>query len=52
MARQRVIDGDAGPDREEQSNWALRPRQLAECIGQRNVIAQLRIALDAAKKRG
>jgi holliday junction DNA helicase RuvB len=52
MARQRVIDGDAGADREEQSNWALRPRRLAECIGQRNVIAQLRIALDAAKKRG
>ncbi len=52
MTRQRVIDGEAAGDREEHVNWALRPRRLAECIGQRSVIAQLRIALDAAKKRG
>lgn len=52
MARERMISTDPGTEREEQSNWALRPRKLSECIGQRQVIAQLRIALDAAKKRG
>ncbi len=52
MVRQRVIDGEPGGEREEQSNWALRPQRLDECIGQENVIEQLRIALDAAKKRG
>ncbi len=51
MARQRIIDGQGGDQREEQSNWALRPTCLAECIGQRTVIEQLRIALDAAQKR-
>lgn len=51
MARERMISTEAGTEREEQSNWALRPRTLAECIGQRQVIAQLQIALDAAKKR-
>ena len=51
MARQRVIDGEPGGEQEERSNWALRPTRLDECIGQHNVIEQLRIALDAAKKR-
>lgn len=51
MARQRIISGGRGDEREEQSNWALRPRCLAECIGQQQVIEQLRIALEAAKKR-
>lgn len=49
--RQRIISGEAEGRKEEQSNWALRPRNLAECIGQTQVIEQLRIALDAAKKR-
>lgn len=51
MARQRIISGEPGDQREEHANWALRPRRLADCIGQRAVIKQLRIALDAAKKR-
>ena len=51
MSRERMISTEPGDTREEQSNWALRPRRLDECIGQRQVIAQLRIALDAAKKR-
>lgn len=46
-----MISSEPGDVREEQSNWALRPKRLAECIGQRQVIAQLRIALDAAQKR-
>lgn len=51
MPRERVISTDPASDREELSNWALRPKRLSECIGQRQVIAQLRIAMDAAKKR-
>ncbi|MBN2562867.1 MAG: Holliday junction branch migration DNA helicase RuvB [Phycisphaerae bacterium] len=51
MTRQRTISGERGSEREEQSNWALRPRCLAECIGQQQVIEQLRIAIDAARKR-
>jgi Holliday junction DNA helicase RuvB len=51
MSRERVISSEQSSEREEQFNWALRPRRLAECIGQRQVIEQLRIALEAAKKR-
>lgn len=52
MTRERVISSENVTPADESSNWALRPRRLSECIGQRQVIAQLRIALDAAKKRG
>ncbi len=51
MARERVISGEPAGLREEQSNWALRPRRLAEVVGQCQVIEQLRVALDAAIKR-
>jgi len=51
MTRQRIISGETDGQRDEQTNWALRPRRLSECIGQRAVIEQLRIALDAARKR-
>jgi Holliday junction DNA helicase RuvB len=51
MTRQRIMGSEVENEREDQVNWALRPRRLDECIGQRNVIAQLRIALDAAKQR-
>src|SRR5439155_19686237 len=51
MARERIISSEADPQREEQINWALRPRRLDQCIGQRQVLSQLRIALEAAKKR-
>jgi Holliday junction DNA helicase RuvB len=51
MTRQRVISSEAVGHSEEQSNWALRPQRLSECIGQQAVISQLRIALDAARKR-
>ncbi len=51
MPLERVISGDAGDEPEERANWALRPRRLDECIGQRQVIEQLRIALAAAEQR-
>jgi Holliday junction DNA helicase RuvB len=52
MSRERIITNEATSPQEEAVNFALRPRRLDECIGQRQVIEQLRIALDAAKKRG
>jgi len=52
MSRERLITSESrGPD-EEQAGLALRPQQLADCIGQREVIEQIRIAIAAAKKRG
>ena len=52
MARERVIGPNStGPD-EEHYNASLRPERLDDCIGQANVIEQLRIALEAARKRG
>jgi len=52
MTRERIISGEQRDEREEQSNWALRPRSLDEWVGQRATIEQLKIALDAAKQRG
>lgn len=51
MPRERVISSEPRDEPDEQTNWALRPRQLDECIGQGKVIEQLRIALAAARKR-
>jgi holliday junction DNA helicase RuvB len=50
MAIERVFT-QPGPD-EEGYLTSLRPQQLAECVGQETVREQLRIALDAARKRG
>ncbi|MFQ5412418.1 MAG: Holliday junction branch migration DNA helicase RuvB, partial [Phycisphaerae bacterium] len=47
----RIISGEARDEREERSNWALRPRRFDEWIGQKSVVEQLRIAIDAAKQR-
>ncbi len=49
MAIERVFT-QPGPD-EEQYLTSLRPRTLDECVGQEVVREQLRIALDAARKR-
>lgn len=51
MPRERVITTDSASPVDEQANWALRPRTLAEWVGQRAVIEQMRIALDAARRR-
>jgi len=37
---------------EREDRWNLRPRMFAECIGQRDVVEALRIAIQAAKERG
>src|SRR5215475_10422498 len=51
MARDRIIGPGSGGPEDDRNNAALRPRGLEECIGQREVIEQLRIAMAAAKKR-
>jgi Holliday junction DNA helicase RuvB len=50
MPIERVI-GQVGPD-EESYLTSLRPRALDECVGQEIAREQLRIALDAARRRG
>ncbi len=52
MAIDRVLSGDSRGDGEEQFTHALRPRRLAECIGQENVKEKLSIAIQAARQRG
>ncbi len=42
---------DPTPD-EREDRWNLRPRTFAECIGQRDVVEALGIAIQAAKERG
>ncbi len=52
MARERIISSESTGGQEEQLNHALRPQRLDEVVGQKQVIEQLRIALEAAKGRG
>ena len=52
MAIDRVLSADSGGEREESFNLALRPKSLAECIGQENVKDKIAIAIEAAKQRG
>ena len=57
MARERIISGDEQPEDqpiggERDFNPALRPRKLNEYIGQPELIERIRIAVEAAKKRG
>ncbi len=51
MTRDRLISG-AESTGDEPVDVALRPEHLDEMVGQRHVIEKLRIAIDAAKKRG
>ncbi len=51
MPRDRVISAESGGGEEERFNVALRPERLVECVGQRQLIDQLVIALEAARKR-
>jgi len=51
MAIDRVIRSDEGNDKEQEFNAALRPKSLAECVGQKNVKDKLSIAIQAANQR-
>lgn len=51
MATERLIAPQAQRPEEEQTNWALRPTQISEYIGQPDLIERLRIAIQAGKSR-
>ena len=51
MAIDRVLNGESRNEQEESFNLALRPKRLAECIGQANVKDKLSIAIAAARQR-
>src|SRR3984957_12258904 len=50
MAREAVVQGNAGGDEDRARDVALRPRWLREVIGQRAVVQRLGIVLNACKK--
>jgi Holliday junction DNA helicase RuvB len=50
--RDRLISGGEMPEDREPEMGSLRPRNLAEYIGQRDVVKPLSIALEAARQRG
>ncbi|UCD27962.1 MAG: Holliday junction branch migration DNA helicase RuvB [Planctomycetota bacterium] len=51
MARERIISRNSGGPEEERFTESLRPERLEDCVGQQQIIEQLRIALEAANKR-
>lgn len=51
MARERIISSQSQGEEENHLNYALRPQQFDQYIGQNPVIKKLRIAVSAAKKR-
>ena len=51
MPRERVVSPESTGPIEDKFNWSLRPSSLDECIGQLQLMAKLRIAIAAAKKR-
>jgi Holliday junction DNA helicase RuvB len=51
MAIGRIISGQSLNEQEESFNVSLRPKFLAECVGQHNVREKLAIAIEAARQR-
>lgn len=49
MARETLLTANEGADEQDSD---LRPQKMDEMVGQRDVIERLRIAIDAARKRG
>ncbi len=52
MTVERVISGQALSEEEELFNFSLRPRNLSEYIGQKDLVEKLNISLEAARNRG
>jgi Holliday junction DNA helicase RuvB len=52
MARERIISAEAVNEEENRLNYALRPQNFAQYVGQESLIRKLRIAVTAAKSRG
>jgi holliday junction DNA helicase RuvB len=51
MARERIVTGESGGEEENRFNFALRPQNFAQYIGQDTLIRRLKIAVTAAKGR-
>jgi len=51
MAIERIIDRKLLNEQEESFNVSLRPKRLAECVGQSHVKSKLSIAITAAQQR-
>ena len=47
MARERIVSGQSGGEEENQFNYALRPKNFSQYIGQETLIRRLKIAVDA-----
>jgi len=52
MAIQRIVDTSPDPEEEQQEEISLRPKNFSEYIGQERLKKNLKLAIDAAKKRG
>jgi Holliday junction DNA helicase RuvB len=53
IGEEQEAETPADPTQDErQDRWNLRPRRFDECIGQRDVVEALGIAIQAAKERG
>lgn len=50
MAREKILGADGYSDSDRQRDAALRPRLLAEVVGQRKAAERLKIAVNASKK--
>ncbi|QOV90526.1 Holliday junction branch migration DNA helicase RuvB [Humisphaera borealis] len=51
MARDRIVGVGSTGEEEERLNFALRPQNFAQYVGQESLIRKLRIAVEAAKSR-
>ena len=52
MTRQKIISQQTTGTDDEQLNFALRPKNLSECIGMGELLEKLRISITAARDRG
>ena len=51
MPRERIVSTESGGEEENHFNYALRPQNFAQYIGQETLIRRLKIAVDAANGR-
>ena len=51
MPRERIVTAESQSDDENRFNYALRPQNFAQYIGQETLLRKLRIAVEAAKGR-
>ncbi len=52
MTRERIVDGRPTSQADDTFSWSLRPKTLAEYIGQKKVVEKLNISIQASKARG